>query len=290
MPVMPATISSARFVGRDAAFVRLAPALETAADGEATTVLLDGRGGVGVTRFVDELSRRVSNLDEPFAVVRGRSYRPRSDEPYGPIIRALAPTFRAADDAELASLVGPAAEDIVRLFPDVVGRLAAAGALPDRPTSTALERRQGRVLESLLGVVGRIAERRPLLFVLEDLHDADAATRAFVSFMGRIRRSHRVCLVATWQPDELTRDHPLTRMLAETPSSADRATARVSIPPFERAELAELVQSIEGERPTASALVLVADRSRGLPIAAEELLGARRELSDTALTAPSPTS
>ena len=33
-------------------------------------------------------------------------------------------------------------------------------------------------------------------------------------------------------------------------------------------ELAELVESIEGERPTASALVLVADRSRGLPLVA----------------------
>src|SRR6185503_13272532 len=47
---------------------------------------------------------------------------------------------------------------------------------------------------------------------------------------------------------------------------------------------AELVQAIEGERPTGAALVLVADRSRGLPLIAEELLAARRELSDTALS------
>ncbi len=283
MPTMPSTKERARFVGRDAAFVRLAPALETASDGDATTVLLQGLGGVGVTRFVDELARRVGGLDEAFAVVRGRSFRPGSDGPYGPIIRALRPIFRGIDDAELASLVGPAAEDVVRLFPEVVGRLASAGALPDRPTSTALERRQGRVLEGLLGVVGRLSERRPVLFVLEDLHDADAATRAFVSFMSRIRRAHRVCLIATWQPDELTRDHPLTGTLAEMSGTAGRAPARVEIPPFERSELAELVESIEGERPTASALVLVADRSRGLPLVAEELLGARRELSDRTL-------
>ncbi len=283
MPPMPSTKESARFVGRDAAFVRLAPALETASDGDATTVLLEGLGGVGVTRFVDELARRVGGLDEAFAVVRGRSYRPGSDGPYGPIIRALRPVFRAVEDAELASLVGPAAEDVARIFPEVVGRLASAGVLPDRPTSTALERRQGRVLESLLGVVGRLSERQPVLFVLEDLHDADAATRAFVSFMSRIRRAQRVCLIATWQPDELTRDHPLSATLAEMAGTAGRSPARVAIPPFERGELAELVESIEGERPTASALVLVADRSRGLPLVAEELLGARRELSDRTL-------
>ena len=281
---MPATMNSARFVGRDAAFVRLAPALEAASDGEATTVLLDGPGGVGVSRFVAELGRRAAGLDDAFLVVRGRSFRPGSDEPYGAIIRALRPIFLGVDDAELASLVGPAVEDVVRLFPEVVGRLSAAGALPDRPTSTALERRQGRVLEGLLGVVGRLAGRHPVLFLLEDLHEADAATRAFVSFMSRIRRAQRVCLIGTWQPDELTRDHPLTRNLAEMAGAPDRGPARISLPPFERAELAELVQSIEGERPTASALVLVADRSRGLPLVAEELLAARRELSDTTLT------
>ena len=139
------------------------------------------------------------------------------------------------------------------------------------------------MLEGLLGVVGRLSERQPVLLVVEDLHDADAATRAFVSFMSRIRRDHRVCLIGTRQPDELTRDHPLNRTLAEIPAAADRGPARITIPPFDRFELAELVQAIEGERPTASALVLVADRARGLPLVAEELLAARRELSDTAL-------
>src|SRR5258705_3328409 len=159
-----------------------------------------------------------------------------------------------------------------------VGRDAAFVRL-----ALALERRQGRVLEGLLGVVGRIAEVRPVLFVIEDLHDADAGSRAFVSFMSRIHRAQRVCLIGTWQPDELTRDHPLSRTLAEMAAAPDRGPARISVPPLQGAELAELVQAIEGERPTASALVLVADRSRGLPLVAEELLAARRELSDATM-------
>ena len=284
MPTMPATMSSARFVGRDAAFIRLAPALEAAADGEARTVLLDGPGGVGVTRFIDELGRRVTGLTEPFAVVRGRAFRPGAHDPYGAIVRALRPILGSVDDHDLAQLVGPAADDVGRLFPEIVGRLETASGLPDRPISTALERRQGRVLEGLLGLIGRLAERQPILLVIDDLHDADAGTRAFVTFMSRIRRAHRVCLIATWQPDEVTREHPLTRSLADLAAAADGGPDRITIPPFERGELAELVQAIEGERPTAAALVLVADRSRGLPLVAEELLAARRELSDTALS------
>src|SRR5262245_10316428 len=103
----PATRDSARFVGRDAAFIKLAPALEAAAGGETTAVLVDGPGGVGVTRFVTEVARRAGALSEPFLVVHGRSYRPGADEPYGAVIRALRPVFRDLDDDELVRLVGP---------------------------------------------------------------------------------------------------------------------------------------------------------------------------------------
>jgi DNA-binding CsgD family transcriptional regulator/tetratricopeptide (TPR) repeat protein len=284
MAGMPATMDSARFVARDAAFIRLAPALEAAAGGEATAVFVEGVGGVGVTRFITEVGRRVEALSEPFTVIRGRSFRPGADEPYGPVVRALRPVFRDVDDRELVRLVGPAVEDVVRLFPEIQGRLAAAGALPERPTSTAPERRQGRVLEAILGVVGRLSDRQPVLVVLEDLHDADAGTRALVTFLSRVRRHQRVCFVGTWASDELTRDHPLTATLAEATAGAVSRPLRLRIDPFERAELADLVQAIEGERPTGASLVLVADRSRGIPLVAEELLAARREVSDASLT------
>ena len=277
-------MSSARFVGRDAAFARLAPSLEEAAAGDATTVLVHGAGGIGVTRFIVEAARRLEALDEPFLVLSGRSYRAGIDDPYGPILRALRPAFVSAADDELARLLGPATEDIVRLLPELQARLGPLGILPDRPTVTSAERRQGRVLEGILGVVGRLAERQPVLLVLENIHDADAATRALVTFLARIKRRQRVCLVATYQPDELTRDHPLTATLGAMSRMTGRTPSRIGLPPLSRPELAELVQAIEGERPSASGLVLVADRSGGIPLVAEELLAARRELSDTALT------
>jgi DNA-binding CsgD family transcriptional regulator/tetratricopeptide (TPR) repeat protein len=281
---MPASMSSVRFVGRDAAFARLAPSLEEAAAGDATTVLVHGAGGIGVSRFVDEAARRLVGLEQPFTVLRGRAYRSNADDPYGAIVRALRPAFRTATDDELAHLLGPATEDVVRLVPELQARLGPLGVLPARPTVTSAERRQGRVLEGILGVVGRLAERQPILLVLEDLHDADAATRALVAFLAQIKRHQRVCLVATYQPDELTRDHPLTETLDAMTRTAGRRPSHIGLPPLSRPELAELVQAIEGERPSASALVLVADRSGGMPLVAEELLAARRELSNTSLT------
>ena len=280
---MPPGFTSARFVGRENAFARLAPLLETATDGVSSTVLIDGSPGIGISRFVDEATARLTGLTEPFIVLRGRSLPGGADAPYAPILRALRPALAERTDDELLELLGPSAEDQIRLMPDLTVRLARAGTLPELPTITSAERRQARLLEGILGIVGRLSERQPVMFVLEDLHAADAGTRAFASFLARVQRPHRVCLVVTYQGDELTGDHPLRQAIAAM-TAARRPAEYLRLEPLSRNELAELIEAIEGERPTASALVLVADRSGGNPLIAEELLAARRELSGASLT------
>jgi DNA-binding CsgD family transcriptional regulator/tetratricopeptide (TPR) repeat protein len=282
MAGMPPGFTSARFVGRESAFARLAPALEAVTAGVSSTVLVEGTGGIGVTRFVTEAASRVRSLDEPFTVLRGRSLPAGTDAPYAPILRALRPVLEAMPDDELVAVLGPGVEDQLRLMPELHARLLPTGHVLVRPTVTSAERRQARLLEGILGILGRLGEQRPVMFVLEDLHHADAGTRAFASFLARVQRRHRVCLVATYQADELTSAHPLRASVAAM-LNARRPAERVPIEPLSRAELADLIEGIEGERPTASALVLVAERSDGLPLVAEELLAARRELSGASL-------
>jgi DNA-binding CsgD family transcriptional regulator/tetratricopeptide (TPR) repeat protein len=67
-------------------------------------------------------------------------------------------------------------------------------------------------------------------------------------------------------------------------AKAPRTPDRLELGRLGRDELAELIEGIEGERPSASALVLVAERSGGSPLIAEELIAARRELSGASLT------
>jgi DNA-binding CsgD family transcriptional regulator/tetratricopeptide (TPR) repeat protein len=279
---MPAGFTSAKFVGRESAFVRIAPALEATAAGVPTTVLLEGTGGIGASRFLTEATSRLTALAEPFTVLRGRAVPAGTDEPYAPILRAIRPTLLAASDTDLVELLGPGIEDGLRLVPELHTRLARAGALPEGPTVTSPERRQARLLEGILGVLLRLGERRPVVLMLEDLHHADAGTRALATFLARVQRPRRVCLVATFQPDAVTRSHPLTEELA-TMTAARRPPDRLPLEPLDRDELADLIEAIEGERPTGSALVLVAERSRGIPLVAEEVLAARRELSRSSL-------
>ena len=280
---MPATYSSARFVGRDEVFARLAAGLDDAAHGRTRMLLLDGTAGVGVTRFLDEAAARMRALGEPMTILRAAAWPASADEPYGPIVRAIGPTLRALPAEDLADLLGPATREVVRLLPDLEPRLCEVGAMTGSGGPTAPERRQARTLEGILGLLGRLGERRPVVLVLEDLHLADAATRALVAFLARISGDQRLAIIGTHQLDVVARDDPWMANL-DTIVSGPRPSDRLALLPLDRDELAALIEGIEGERASASLLLLVAERSGGLPLVAEELLAARRELPSASLT------
>lgn len=274
--------TSTRFVGRAAEFARLAGALDDAATGRPTTVLLAADAGAGASRFIDEAIRRIATLREPFTVIRCRVDDDPSGRPYGPLAVGLGDVLADVRDPELRSLVGPSGGELATLVPRLRPRLEALGLLPARPLISDPERRQPRLHESVLGVLARLGERHPVLLVIEDLHRADAASRSLVAFLARVSRRQRVALLVTYQPDALDREHPLHETLAAI-GQAPAPPVQLGLRPLDRDELADLIAGVEGERPTASVLLLVAERSLGSPLVAEELLAARRELSSASL-------
>src|SRR5262245_56837693 len=261
MAHMPAPCGSARFVGREAAFTRLATVLGGATEGRAGTLLVSGTAGIGVTSFLNEAARRIGDLTEPMTVLRGTASR-GPDVPYAPVLEALRSALVALDDDALGRVTGPACEDAVRLMPELAPRLAPLGLLPPRPTTTMVERRQARTLEGILGMLGRLGEEQPVLLILEDIHRADAATRALATFLARIARTQRLALVFTDRPDEVPRDHPWSSDRAVI-AAAPRAAAPLELVQLRRDEPARLIESIEGTRTYASVLLLVVERSGG---------------------------
>jgi DNA-binding CsgD family transcriptional regulator/tetratricopeptide (TPR) repeat protein len=280
---MAARFTSARFIGRERELARLAGALEAAAAGRPSTILLSGSGGLGASRLLDEAERRIAGLPEPFMVIRCRARPGQVGDPFTPVATGLGRLLAELPDRELGRVVGPGAEEIGRLLPGMVPRLDELGLMPARPTITEPERRQTRMLESILDVLHRVGERQPVVLSLEDLQSADAGTRALATFLARVARPGRLAVLVTYQPDELTRPHPLRSALTEMSEAAD-PPAELALRPFDRDELAELIEAIEGERPSASVLLLVAERSHGNALVAEEILAARRELAGVSLT------
>jgi len=280
---MPGRYTSQRFVGREDAFARLAAVLDDAARGSARTLLIGGRPGIGISRFLDEAIGRIGTLAEPVTVLRGRARSAGGDEPYGPLVRALDPALAGLSDDALDRALGPAADDVARLLPGLATRLEAAGRSPLARPAGAPERRQGRTMEGVLGTLGRLGETRPVVLVIEDLEHADAATRSLVGFLGRIASRQRLAIVATAHEDGAPFADPWSPSSPIVDGDA-RPTARLTLPPLDRDELAALIEGITGERAPASLLLLVSERSGGRPLIAEELLAARRELSTVSLT------
>ena len=285
---MPGRSVSERFVGRERELSRLAVALDAAIQGRSPRVLLAGSGGIGASRLIDETIRRVGRISEPFQVIRCRAVAPHAMAAYAPIAEGLEPWLAALDDAELGRIAGPGAEPLARLLPGLAPRLRGGGRgvppSPSRRDAIAPERRTAWLNEAIHGLLERAGERRPVLLVLEDLHHADAGTRGLATFLARVARPSRLCLIATYGADRLARGHPLLPELAAIAQAGDPPD-RLELGPLDRGELAQLVAEIEGERPTAAALLLVAERSGGVPLVAEEILAARRELPGVALGA-----
>ena len=130
---------------------------------------------------------------------------------------------------------------------------------------------QAQVFEALLAVLDGLARAAPVLLVIEDLHWADASTRAFLRFLAAGLADEPLLVVATYRPDELHRRHPLRPLLAEL----ERVRAlRIDLGAFSRDELAEQLADILGAPPEAALVDRLFARTEGNALFTEELLAA----------------
>ena len=127
----------------------------------------------------------------------------------------------------------------------------------------------------MLGVIGRLAARAPLMLVFEDLQWADSATLDLLALLVARTSGSRLLLVLTVRSDELHRSHPFRRMAARW--EQQRTVERLELDRLEPRDVAAQVEAILGERPEADLIEFVAERSEGIPLFVEELLGTVRD-------------
>ncbi|MDW5598346.1 AAA family ATPase, partial [Conexibacter stalactiti] len=263
-------VSSERFVGR-------APEL-AALDADSGAVLIAGDAGVGKSRLVAELAQRARAGGR--LVLIGECVELAEGElPYGAIVAALRPLLREPAVRELLS----AAErrELAPLWPEL-GRLegdapaapatASAAGAPAADAPAPPVAGQGRVFALLLALLGALAERQPVVVVIEDLHWADRSTRDFVAYLVRAAREQPIALVATFRAEELHPDHPLRPFAAEL--ARVRGVRRIELRGFTRAELALQVADILGTTPPAALVERLFERTEGNAFYTEELLAA----------------
>ena len=269
------------FVGRREEIASLTALLERAADGEPGFAIVAGEAGVGKTRLVTELAGQAA--DSGFTVLAGHCVELGAEGlPLAPLIDALRTLARTTARTELADVLGPARRGLGRLLPE----LDPGASSPEQGADPAADGVQvSQLLELVLGLLGRLSARRPLLLVLEDLHWSDQSTRELVAFLIRSLRGVRVVLLATYRSDELNRRHPLRPLIASWDRL--RTVQHVELRRFEPGEVAAQLGAILGAEPAAGLVDLVFDRSGGNAYLVEELAGLVRGGGDPADLPPS---
>jgi predicted ATPase len=179
---MRARLTSSRFVGRVGELAELELALRDAGEGTPVVVLLGGESGVGKTRLVGELERRLRESGKPTLVLRGESVEQRDGElPYAPLLSALRPLVRVRHPA-LDQLTPVGRSDLATLLPALRNESRVDRREDDDPSG------QVRLFEALLELLALLCESEPVALVLEDMHWADRSTRTFAAFLARSLR------------------------------------------------------------------------------------------------------
>jgi DNA-binding CsgD family transcriptional regulator len=242
-------------VGRDRERELLDRHLAAALAGRGRLVLIGGEAGIGKTALATALCR--SAEAQGALVLVGRCYDLTETPPYGPWVDL----FRHY----------PAREGLPALPPHLA-RIGTAGPVASHDALFA------QVQDFLLSV----AATRPLVLLLDDLHWADPASLDLLRFLAREFTQAAILLLATYREDELTRRHPLARLLPLL--VRETAAERLSLRALDRAAVRDLVDCryALSEEDAKRLVAYLVERGEGNPFFLGELL---RALEDEGIVA-----
>ncbi len=185
----------AELVGRDAELARLVSAWSAACAHRPGLLLVVGEGGIGKSRLAAELTAQVSEAGG--TVMRSRCYASERSLFLQPLVDALDGPLTAMPAARLRALVGSRAGALVRLLPRLDGVLGT----PDTDHGTP-EFELRRSFDTVVHVLRGLAAERPLLLVLDDLHNAGLATVELLHYLARRAGAERLLVLACVREEE----------------------------------------------------------------------------------------
>jgi DNA-binding SARP family transcriptional activator len=268
-------------VGRDDHLAALEGVLAGARGGRGRVVLVAGEPGIGKTRLAEEAARRGAAAG--MQVAWGRCHEGDGAPalwPWAQVVRRLAAELAPG---QLAALLGPSAAWFGQLMPELAEPARPAGPRPAGPRPVAdLGAARFQLNQAVTGLLRRIAETRPLLVIVDDLHWADVPSLSLLAFLAAELKDAGLVVVGTYRDVEAVPGRPLADTLGAL--AREPVVERIALGGLDRAGVARLIGHTIGGRPAEPLVQAVADRCGGNPFFITELL--RLLQSERQLAAP----
>jgi class 3 adenylate cyclase/predicted ATPase len=194
------------FVGREQELALLLGRWREAIDGEGQVVLLSGEAGIGKSRIVRTLCDRLADARYQTIQFQCSPYHLNTALYPATTFLRQAAGLASQDSAQaqlekldiIARESGLENQDTVSLLADL---LSIQGEHRDPLLTVSPERRKDMTLEALVHHLQGLADRCPVLFIVEDAHWIDPTTLDLMTrIIDRIRQM-RVLLLITFRPD-----------------------------------------------------------------------------------------
>lgn len=258
----PSWTFSSEVVGRSYEIDRLEAGLLAALAGTRACVLLTGDPGIGKTRLAREIAERAGQAGA--RVCWGRAWEAGGAPDYWPWVQIVRALVADAEGASLLAAEPPARrERLARIVPETS---APGSPVRPAPESEPEESARFRLFEAVTGLVRRVAETRPLVLVIDDLHAADASSLLLLRFLLRDESATRVLVVGTYRTVEAEREPARARLLADVAREGETLV----LAPLDEAEVGRLAEQLLGTSPPAELVQIVHAWSEGNPLLAGE--------------------
>jgi hypothetical protein len=227
-------------------------------------VLIGGEAGIGKTRLAEELAERARARGAP--VYWGRCWESEGAPAFWPWVQVVRACIRDRDPQTLRADMGPGAADVAQVVPEVGERLPG---LPP-PPALAPEAARFRFFDSLTTFLTNVANRQPMVLILDDLHRADRPSLLLLQFLARELRRSGLLVLGTFRDTEIDRRHPLVPTLAEL--AREPSVDRLGLQGLAEPEAVDLIAPAARQAPPALLAGRIHRETRGNPLFIHEVV------------------
>ncbi len=255
---MPPATSRPAFVGRETERQELLSTLSRAREGEAQCLFLSGEPGIGKTALCQELTREV--VADGGLVLSGNCYEEETlSVPYLPLVEVIRDYVAQHDSIYVREMVGGVLADIGSVVPQILADLDVEALAPTSP-----EEASHRLLQGMVRLLEKVAERQLTIVIVEDLHDADQGTLDLLVYITRRLGGTRLVPVATFRDTPLGAGHPLLHALVQLQRAPTFRQLRLR--GMEADDVAELVVAYDHIRPSPTIVAATVRHTGGNPL------------------------